>query len=290
MPRTRSSRNSGKTISIDDDASPSTVAAAEGRSTRSKAPAPAPQPALAPKPKPARRAAKGKEKSVTIEQTTRQIENNQNLALDTQTDYVRKTNFIARCLNEKSIQKLVNQPDKVTKYIIDQYPNMNSRTGYLVAFVSLIKHTNLQVTDEVQQKFFDAMMQSAGAAQEIAKENAPKVASIMLNGKPVQWKDVLECEKRLQKDEYASRDHLLVAMYTLIPPRRLKDYAKMEVFKSQSEFNSSEEPNKMFVNTRNKYVEMCIGNYKTAKTYDKYEVKMTRVLFEVIKTNLAEHK
>jgi hypothetical protein len=46
----------------------------------------------------------------------------------------------------------------------------------------------------------------------------------------------------------------------------------------------------MFVNTRNKYVEMCIGNYKTAKTYDKYEVKLTGVLFEVIKTSLAEHK
>jgi hypothetical protein len=131
---------------------------------------------------------------VTIEQTTQQIENNQNLALETQTDYVRKTNFIARCLNEKNIQKLVNQPDKVIKYIIDRYPNMNSRTGFLVAFVSLTKHTNLQVTDEVQQKWYDAMMEAAGAAQEIAKDNAPRVASVMLNGKPIQWKDVLECE------------------------------------------------------------------------------------------------
>jgi hypothetical protein len=250
-----------------------------------KAPAPAPQPAPAPKPKSTRRAAKGKEKSVTIEQTTRQIENNQSLALDTQTNYVRKTNFIARCLNEKNIQKLVNQP-----YIIDQYPNMNSRTEYPIAFVSLIKHTNLQVTDEVQPKWYDAMMEAAGAAQDIAKENAPKVASIMLNGKPVQWKDVLECEKRLQKDEYASRDHLLVAMYTLIPPRRLKDYAKMEVFKSQTKFSSNEEPNKMYLNTRNKFVDMCIGNYKTAKTYDKYETKLTGVLFDVIKTNMLQHK
>jgi hypothetical protein len=166
---------------------------------------------------------------------------------------------------------------------------MNSCTGYLVAFVSLIKHTTLQVTDAVQQKFYDALMQSAGAAQELAKDNASKVATITLNGKPIQWKD-LECEKRLRKDEFASRDHLLVAMYTLIPPRRLKDYCQMEVFKSQTEFNNLEEPNKMFLNTRNKFVEMSIGNHKTAKTYDKYEVKLTGVLFKVIKTQMMEHK
>jgi hypothetical protein len=101
---------------------------------------------------------------------------------------------------------------------------------------------------------------------------------------------VLKCEKRLRKDEFASRDHLLVAMYTLIPPRRLKDYCQMEVFKSQTEFNNSEEPNKMFLNTRNKFVEMSIGNYKTAKTYDKYETKLTGVLFEIIKTSIIERK
>jgi hypothetical protein len=179
------------------------------------------------------------------------------------------------------------QSDKLHSESLSEH---NLRTRYLVAFVSLIKHTTLQVTDAVQQKFYDAMMQSAGAAQELAKDNAPKVATIMLNGKPIQWKDVLECEKRLRKDEFARRDHLLVAMYTLIPPQRLKDYCQMEGFKSQTEFNNSEEPNKMFLNTRNKFVEMSIGNYKTAKTYDKYEVKLTGVLFEVIKTSMMEHK
>jgi hypothetical protein len=178
----------------------------------------------------------------------------------------------------------------VIEYIVNRYPNMNSQTGYLIAFVSLIKHTTLQMTDAVQQKWFDALMSAAGSAQEIAKDNAPKVASIMLNGKPIQWRDVLECEKQLRKDEFASRDHLLVAMYMLIPQRRLCNYCQMEVFKSQTEFNNSEEPNKMFVNTRNKFVEMSIENHKTAKTYDKYETKLTGVLFEIIKTSIIERK
>jgi hypothetical protein len=134
---------------------------------------------------------------VTIANTNAQIENNQNLASDTRANYVRITNFIAKCLKATNMQKLINQPEKVINYIVNCYPNMNSRTGYLVAFVFLIKHTTLQVTDVVQQKFYDAMVQSASAAQEIAKDNAPKVATIMLNGKPIQWKDVLECEKAI---------------------------------------------------------------------------------------------
>jgi hypothetical protein len=188
MPPKRVSRNAGKVISIDDVSEPEPIAAAAGRTTRSKAAAPAPQPAPAPKPKPApkpRRAAKGKEKTVTIADTSRQIDANVNLATDTQADYVRKTAFIAKCLKAKDMQKLIDQPDKVIDYIVNRYPNMTLRTGYPVAFVSHIKHTTLQVTDAVQQKYFDAMMSAAGAAQEIAKENAPKVASIMLNGKPI---------------------------------------------------------------------------------------------------------
>jgi hypothetical protein len=133
MPQTRASRNVGKTINTDQDAGPSSAAAAEGRSIRSRAAAPEPAPTLAPKPaskpKPARRAVKGKEKTVTIEQTTRQIDGNANLAPDTQADYTRKFAFLARCLKENDMQKLINQPDRLIAYIRDRYTNLNSRNG-----------------------------------------------------------------------------------------------------------------------------------------------------------------
>jgi hypothetical protein len=89
-----------------------------------------------------------------------------NLATDTQADYTRKFSFLARCLKEKDMQKLINQPDKVITYIRDRYTNFNSRTGYATACVSIIKHSTLKVTDEVQQKFFDFMMKCAGEVQE----------------------------------------------------------------------------------------------------------------------------
>lgn len=288
MPPKRLSRNAGKTISIDDETGPSTVAAAGTITTRSKAAAP--ESAPKPKPVPAKKSAKGKEKVVTIEDTTKQIEGNQNLASDTQADYVRKTNFISRCLHEKNIQKLVNQPDKVISYIIDRYPNLNNRTGYLTAWVSLIKHSTLQVSDSVQQTWFDAMMKSANAVQEINKDNVHKVDEIMLNGKRIVWKDILNLEAKLRKEQYASKDHLLVANVCLVPPRRLRDFCKMEAFKSKSEYDKTAALNKIWVDTRNKAAYMSISEFKTFKDKGTYTAKITGVFYEIIKISLAEHK
>jgi hypothetical protein len=229
MPPKRLSKNAGRVISLDDEPGPSS-AAAGGRATRSKAAAPQP----APKPKPRQAAkGKGKEKVVTIEDTTRQIDANANLAPETQSDYSKKFAFIAKGLKATDAQKLINQPDKVIAYIRDRYTNLNSRTGYAVAVISMIKHSTLKVTDAVQQKYFDFMMQSAGEVQEMNKDNVHKVDEVMLNGKRIEWKDILNLEAKMRKEQYASKDHLLVAFFTLQSPRRLKDYCKMEVFKSK---------------------------------------------------------
>jgi hypothetical protein len=159
-----------------------------------------------------------------------------------------------------------------------------------MACVLIIKHSTLQVTDDVQQKYYDFMMKCAGEADDAAKDNVSKVDNIMLNGKRIKWENILELEKKLRKEQFASNAHLLVAQISLILPRRLLDYAKMEVFKGKSEFDKSKEPNKMLLDTRNKCAHMSISDYKTAKAYGAYEAKLTGVLYEVIKTSLAEHK
>jgi hypothetical protein len=74
------------------------------------------------------------------------------------------------------------------------------------------------------------------------KDNVHKVDEVLLNGKRIVWKDILELEKRLRKDEFASRAHLLVAQVSLVPPRRIKDYCKMEVLKSKAEFDKTAAP------------------------------------------------
>jgi hypothetical protein len=120
---------------------------------------------------------------------------------------------------------------------------------YAVACVSTIKHSTLKVMDEVQQKFYDFMMKCAGEVQKMNKDNVHKVDEVMLNGKPVVWKDILNLEAKMHKEQYASKDHLLVAIFCLQSPRRLKDYCKMEVFKSKAEFHKTASLNKIWLDT-----------------------------------------
>jgi hypothetical protein len=93
------------------------------------------------------------------------------------------------------------------------YTNLNSRTGYATAFCSLIKHTTLQVTDAVQQEYFDFMMQSANAVQEKNKDNVHTADEVMLNGKRIVWKAILNLEAKMHKEQYASKDHLQLALF-----------------------------------------------------------------------------
>jgi hypothetical protein len=240
-------------------------------------------------PKRASRAAKGKAKIITIETATNQVDANANLKTASTTDISGKVKFLAKQLNEKSIERLINNTDRLVKFIDDRYTNANSRKAYYTAIVSLIKHTNLTISDAVHEVYYDKMMESLHAALEVAKENQPKVAGMQLNGKAIQWNDVIECEKKLRKDEYASRAHLLVAMYSLIPPRRLGDYQDMEVFKNKTEYDAAT-GNKMLINTRNKYADMSISDYKTSGIYETYEKRIQGVLFTIIKTSLAAEK
>jgi hypothetical protein len=148
----------------------------------------------------------------------------------------------------------------------------------------------LKAADEVQQKFYNFVMKCAGEVQEMNKDNIHKVDEVMLNGKRVVWKDILNLEAKMRKEQYASKDHLLVAIFCLQSPRRLRDYCKMEVFKSKAEYDRAGEINKMWLDTRNKCAHMSISDFKTAKVYRTYAAKLTGVLYEIIKTSLAVHK
>lgn len=46
----------------------------------------------------------------------------------------------------------------------------------------------------------------------------------------IEWNDVLKVRERLAKDAYNSDDHLILAMYTYLAPRRQADYACMRVY------------------------------------------------------------
>jgi hypothetical protein len=64
----------------------------------------------------------------------------------------------------------------------------------------------------------------------------------------------------------------------------------MGVFKSKSEYDKTATLNKIWLDTRMKCAYMSISEFKTFKDKGTYTAKITGVLYEIIKTSLAEHK
>jgi hypothetical protein len=111
-------------------------------------------------PKRATKVAKGKAKIITIETATNQVDKNADLKTTSTTDISAKIKFLAKELNEKSIGRLINNTDRLVKFIDYRYTNANSRKAYYTAIVSLIKHTNLTISDAVHEVYYNKMMDS----------------------------------------------------------------------------------------------------------------------------------
>jgi hypothetical protein len=115
----------------------------------------------------------------------------------------------------------------------------------------------------------------------------------------VAWPSVLRKLRELSEKEYGSNDHLVLAMFTMIQPRRPLDYFKVKVITDDKELKAlqkSGELKKMDAwidmtspNSNNKKPRMVINKYKTLKAYGPYETTLPKDLADVIAANLQQY-
>lgn len=84
----------------------------------------------------------------------------------------------------------------------------------------------------------------------------------------------------------ALTDHnsALVGVYTLIPPRRSKDFGVMRLATETEELDS--EFNYVVLNTRNKPIKFVFLNYKTSATFTKQEFSIPRALATLLTAHI----
>lgn len=99
----------------------------------------------------------------------------------------------------------------------------------------------------------------------------------------LEWKKILE---KRDEQEYGSMCHLLLSMYTYIPPRRQEDYARLRVYFDPS-YDPKKDHNHLHIYS-NRYETnyICIKDYKTAKIYDTYiDTNLPYELIDIIITS-----
>ena len=94
----------------------------------------------------------------------------------------------------------------------------------------------------------------------------------------IPWETVLSKLKHLARHAYASRDHLLLAMYSLIPPRRQLDYTRVHIGPHQTQ---------SYIDLNHGFIHLT--QYKTAKHMGPWSRKLPKKLLDIIRQSVASN-
>ena len=185
----------------------------------------------------------------------------------------------------RTLEELVRKPKSSYALISVKYPNVQSRRTMIVAIKSVFKHVPDLECDypRAYKKWHQYFKQLDG-----------EVTSRIMAAEPtdreranwVHWSDVVAKEKELAETQFASQDHLLLAMYVLIEPGRQEYNAVYFVEKKPTDITRGN----FIILPQDAQVPATImlNDYKTSKTYSTYERELPADLTLVIRESLRQ--
>lgn len=208
------------------------------------------------------------------------------LAAATKKNYTHQIDILCKKLGSGvSMCDILMDADKYVPMIREIYPVDSTRTAVFTVLLSVIKHSNIKNTyPEVFRKWYDDGFkvlkgeQNARFKQFIPSERT--VAAAM------PWKDIIARYNHLARTAPYSLEHVTLAMYTLIPPRRHQDYWRMMVVR-----NAENKARVMggvagisgYIDLTVSPVVMKVISYKTKDLYGDYVKTLPKVLEVIIK-------
>lgn len=226
--------------------------------------------------------------------STRKGEDRKSGASDTVCNHLK---MFAKDLNAMNdIIPMLNDYKAIETYL----SNKKGRGGGSLSINSLKSYyTSLKLGAEVAGANKDAieaytkkMNEYAGISNEAIKENViPE--KFVEDGMPV-WDNIKGISSKFTNGSKYGQNHMIVALYTLIPPRRLEYRTMVYLDKKPSKQPVVKPPKARgdkdvdgnpwnYIYPEGDSYKMVIGDYKTNKQYGLYEVKVPEELAKVVK-------
>jgi hypothetical protein len=160
--------------------------------------------------------------------------------------------------------------------------------------LSLFKHCQLKETHATEYQLWNSLThKDREALREIMESNEPtdRQRRSMLS-----WDDdVMKRLDDLAYMEFGGEEHLLLSIYTLIPPRRQADYYQVWLLLSRGATMTAAEKQRYPAYIEKRIEEngsvayyMVVNEYKTSKFHGAWEKKLPKTLLKVINTSLVK--
>ena len=182
-------------------------------------------------------------------------------------------------LIECSNLNFLKDTDKVIAFINKQYKTPNSRNSQIQAIASI-----LQVLPEYKDEYTFYSKFSTKERQKITKEAEKNLTTDKESANILAWDGL----KDLYKNEKMIPEHrALIALYTLIPPRRIQDMQLLTI--TDTEVNTNPNLNYLVVK-RGIPTKLIFNEYKTRQTYGIQSFDIAKDLADVLKPYIKDKK
>lgn len=204
--------------------------------------------------------------------------NEAKLAKKSKSLYITLVKKVLRETHTDDLHSILVNPSKYVDFIVSDAIPLNTQDAILATMLSVMTHSSLK---EKHPDMYDAWSFEFKKVNQEKQDNArSNIPSTKQSKCIVKWNDVLKIRDNL---ELGSDEHLLLSMYTYIPPRRQLDYARLRVY-FDPDYEPVKDHNHFHVySNKHKSAYIFINEYKTSKSYmDHFDTEIPNELVKAV--------
>lgn len=208
-----------------------------------------------------------------------------NLEKTTQDTYIKQLNMWLRyspCLSD-----IINNPDTYVEALGKSGIEESSKWAMLKAIIALLKHSGLKDSHpSVYNKWYhDHFDKSNTAVKEKWQEFTPSQKTLE---SAMTWKDIIAKYNKISREKPYSLEHLTLALYTIIPPRRQRDYYRLAVIREKDKMDEVKRSPGVsgYLDLTISPAVLVVLTYKTKKLYKEWKKELPLPLDKIVRKYL----
>ena len=193
---------------------------------------------------------------------------------------------IKRILNiipNKRLCDIITEPEdsyEVLAAAITLPSSLRSTTSTILA---VLKHANIKLTYPILFERWNKL--AAPLIMADKKQQLSNIPTAKQELARLEWDDIENTLNTLGRKDYGSRVHVLLAMYTLIPPRRHEDYFQVYIYQSPTDTTPKENHHAYIDLTLHKPI-VHVKDYKTVASLKPWTKELPSQLVAIIRKSI----
>lgn len=216
-----------------------------------------------------------------------------NLSPNTKDRYIHAIKKIHECFpGKKGLFDVLSNGLKSVQKLKASIPNNATLHTTMCGMLSVVRHVGqhvelpAHVKQQLKQIWYPAF---AEVAKILRRSRTSNKMTPRQRANNVTWEDILSALDKIERTDALSDHHLILAMYTLMPPRRQMDYSKVIIItddnKTQYPSNSLDSLD-AFIDLTHQKPFIQVNRFKTAKYMAPWKKKLPIRLLRIIVASL----